>query len=128
MPPSLDSQGLLFERAPDAAAVLRGPDEPPEETVRLLVHRNLAIEHSGSFAEGFSRYAGTGLELSYSDYDDTLSSIDSGSDAEVHLVALDASRYEGNREAFRSWLGERVEAFRAALDAPLLLLSSPEPE
>jgi FkbH-like protein len=126
MPPSLDSQGLLFARTPDAAAVLRGPDDPAVAALRLAVHRNLAFEHTGAFAQNFSQFAGTDLDLSYSDYDDALSSIDTNPDADVHLVALDVSRYGSDgQDAFGSWFAERIEAFRSVGDAPLLVLGSP---
>ncbi len=114
-------QRLLFAEQPHRKELLQLTPCWELKSLRLHVHRNQAFEFVASVLGPFLAYAGYEAEISYSDYDDSLS-MRLGGAADVNLIWLDFERYRkrfGPQELAR-WLADRIAYLSRSNDAPVL--------
>jgi FkbH-like protein len=96
----------------------------PLRTFRLTVLRNHAFEFVGSVLKPFLAYAGWEVQISYSDYDDSLS-LPPGRDADVVLVWVDFERFRIVGDELAGWMDDRLASLRMNTEAPILISDWP---
>lgn len=82
------------------------PAPPARQEIVIAVHRNHSFELVASVLPVFLAQSGLAPVFRYSSYDDSLASVTSLPDADVHLFWLDAGRYALSN--FSGWLRDRV--------------------
>lgn len=87
---------------------------------RLHVLRNHSFEFVASVLRPFLAYAGWEAQISYSDYDDSLSEPPEPN-ADVVLVWVDFERYRLDVTQLAAWIDGRLTLLRQATDVPILI-------
>lgn len=87
---------------------------------RLHVLRNQPFEFVASVLKTFLAYAGWEPQISYSEYDDSLS-LPSGKAADVILLWMDFDRFQIPADELAEWIGDRIVALRIDAAAPILI-------
>lgn len=117
-------QQVVFASEPRRLALLQLRARWPLHPVRISVLRNHTVETAMSSLRGFLAYAGYAPEVLLSEYDDALSR-PSLTEADVHLVWLDLSRYTaGGQSGLYRWLSQRVALLRDVLSGPILVVDA----
>lgn len=96
----------VYKRLLNRTELLSMPVPPAQQTIVVAVHRNHSFELVASVLPIFLAQTGLAADFRYSSYDDSLSSVDTMSDADLHLFWLDGRRY--TLPDFPEWLQERV--------------------
>ena len=105
----------LFQERLNREALLALPEEHAEYAIRIHVHRNHSFELTASVLNPFLSLARARARYIYSPYDDSLAFADVEERADIHLLWLDAARYDVLD--FLSWLRSRVAYLRSILGA-----------
>ena len=120
-------QPVLFAERPRRWELMQLPVGRCSRTLHLQIHRNHGFESTASASAPFLAWGDWQTELSYSDYDDSLSFHVAGP-ADVEVIWLDYSRYFARTSApeFAAWLRQRVLALRQLTERPIVLPNWPE--
>jgi len=92
----------------------------PLQSFRLHVLRNHSFEFVASVLRPFLAYAGWEAQITYSDYDDSLSEPPDPK-ADVVLVWVDFDRYRLDGDQLAKWIDRRLTLLRQATDSPILV-------
>ncbi len=108
------------------ADLLRLTEPPNLSPVNLQVHRNYAFELVGSVLAPFLWLSGLNSNITYSDYDDSLSfaQIDP---AAIQIISLDFERYgeTAGSAPFRDWFAGRLKSLREMTERPIVVSNWP---
>jgi FkbH-like protein len=108
------------------ADLLRLTEPPNLFPIRLQIHRNYAFELVGSVLPPFLWLSGLNSNITYSDYDDSLSfaQIDP---AAIQIIALDFERYgeTAGSAPFCDWFAGRLESLREVTERPIVVSDWP---
>jgi FkbH-like protein len=111
------------------ADLLRLKEPPNLNPLSLQVHRNHAFELVGSMLPPFLWLSGLNLNITYSDYDDSLSfaEVDPGA---IQLISLDFERYgeKSHSPFFRDWFAGRLKSIRQMTERPIIVSNWPSEE
>lgn len=113
-------QQVVFAPRLRRAELLRLRPTWPCRPLRLHVLRNQPFEYVASGLGAFAAYAGYDLQVTLSEYDDSLSDM-RVHDADAVVVWMDLGRHDGNSAQVASWLAERISALRDLSPAPVLV-------
>jgi|HubBroStandDraft_2_1064218.scaffolds.fasta_scaffold02400_3 FkbH-like protein len=111
------------------ADLLRLEEPPNLSPVNLQVHRNHAFELVGSVLPPFLWLSGLNLNITYSDYDDSLSFAEVDPTA-IQLISLDFERYgeKSHSVLFRDWFASRLKSIREMTERPIIVSNWPSEE
>jgi FkbH-like protein len=108
------------------ADLLRLTEPPNLSPVNLQVHRNYAFELVGSVLAPFLWLSGLNSNITYSDYDDSLSfaQIDP---AAIQIISLDFERYGETAVTapFCDWFDGRLKSLREVTERPIVVSNWP---
>jgi FkbH-like protein len=111
------------------ADLLRLMEPPNLSSVNLQVHRNYAFELVGSVLAPFLWLSGLNSNITYGDYDDSLSfaQIDT---AAIQIISLDFERYgeKSHSALFRDWFAGRLKSIRETTERPIIVSNWPSKE
>jgi FkbH-like protein len=111
------------------ADLLRLKEPPNLSPVNLQVHRNHAFELVGSLLPPFLWLSGLNANITYSDYDDSLSFAELDPSA-IQLISLDFERYgeKSHSVLFRDWFAGRLKSIRKMTERPIIVSNWPSEE
>ena len=108
------------------ADLLRLTEPANLSPINLQIHRNYAFELVASVLAPFLWLSGLKSNITYSDYDDSLSfaRIDP---AAIQIISLDFERYGQTADAasFRDWFAGRLKALRGMTERPIVVANWP---
>ena len=117
-------QSIFFSEWPARLDLLKLQVTWPLTPLRIRVHRNHAFEHVADVASRWFAWWGRDAQVSYSDYDDSLSfRLDDSQDPHLELVWLDLQHYaqKFTPPELAPWLSERLTTLRSLSSAPIAL-------
>ncbi len=120
-------QSVVFADTPKRARLMRAAAAMPTQgpPIKLRVHRNHPFEFIATLLPSFCGYAGRNIEVSISDYDDSLHfSLEESADAE--LIWLDFTRYKLPLNELSEWLKNQTTLLRRGSLAPILIAAHPD--
>jgi FkbH-like protein len=108
------------------ADLLRLKEPPNLYPLNLQVHRNHAFELVGSMLPPFLWLSGLNSNITYSDYDDSLSFAEIDP-AAIQLISLDFERYgeKSHSVLFRNWFAARLKSIREMTERPIIVSNWP---
>jgi FkbH-like protein len=117
-------QSALFAKSPRYTDLISLESPWPTTRVTVMVHRNQSFELVERVLKPFLAFAGVTADVSYSEYDDSLS-FDGDSSADLEVVWLDFNRYSDSPNPLAHWLTQRIATLRTRSSGPILVCDDP---
>lgn len=117
-------QSVIFARSPRYTDLISLECPWPTDRVTVRVHRNQSFELVERVLKPFLAFAGVIADVTYSEYDDSLS-VDSDGSADLEMVWIDFNRYTDGSGPLAHWLTQRIVTLRSRSAAPILVCDWP---
>lgn len=117
-------QNVLFDDIPSRLELAKLKPSWPCKSIKIRIHRNHAFEPVASVLNSFLAFQDLYSEISYSDYDDSLSfSFPKNEKVDLELIWLDYDRYKAQHtpQSLADWLLQRLSFLRSITPVPILV-------
>ena len=122
----LDWQRVLFSETSKRSELNALKSSGILSPLTVRIHRNRPFEFVATTLTTYLQYVGYDVHWEYSDYDNSLASVENSKPVDLNIVWLDYGQYTNHAkpEGLIDWLSDRIIALRRGSSSPILIANN----